>query len=169
MDERDIIIVGKIGSTYGIQGWLKIQSFTEYVPSILDFSPWLLQMPNKTWEQVEVEASRTHAKGLVVKLVGINTPETAKTLAGLPIAIKRSQLPTLKPGEFYWSDLEGLNVINQNGQILGTVSYIMTTGANDVLVIKNQKEYGIPYLPGKVIKHIDLNERAIYVDWELIE
>lgn len=162
------IIVGKIGSTYGIRGWLKIQAFTELGNSILKYSPWFLARGNNQWDLIELEEGRIQGKGIIAKLVGIDTPEQARLLTGKTIAVPRSQLPVLNKGEYYWSDLEGLTVINKNGETLGKVSYLIATGSNDVLVIKDPKEQAIPYLPGSVILRVDLEKQEIHVDWDPI-
>lgn len=169
MQETDnkYAIVGKIGSTYGIKGWVKVFSFTEEITAILDFEPWYLETTTG-WTKIQLEGSRPHGKAIVVKVKGINTPEEARLLTGKKIAVTRSQLPTLTNNEYYWRDLEGLSVIDQHGTILGKVSYLIATGANDVLVIKGEKEHAIPYLFGKVIISIDLDKREMHVNWELI-
>ena len=64
---------------------------------------------------------------------------------GADIEVAVSRLPRLKPGEYYWSQLEGLKVINLAGQELGVVSYLFETGANDVLVVAGERERLIPY------------------------
>jgi 16S rRNA processing protein RimM len=162
------IIVGKIGSTYGIQGWLKVFSFTEEMANILDYEPWYLE-EGSTWQAIQRNAAREHGKCVIAKFAGCNTPEQARLLTGKKIAVKRSQLPDLAKGEYYWKDLEGLTVINQDGDALGKVKYLIETGANDVLVIEHQgKEHAIPYLPGNVVTRIDLDKQEIQVDWELI-
>jgi 16S rRNA processing protein RimM len=161
------ITIGKIGATYGIHGWLKIHAYTEFGASILEYKPWYVRHDGK-WEIVEIEDGRPHGNGIVVKLTGINTPEDARLLTGAMIAITRSQLPPLIENEYYWSDLIGLTVINKNGEILGKVTYLMTTGSNDVLVVKGTKEHAIPYLFGKVVTGVDLVKQEIRVDWELI-
>jgi 16S rRNA processing protein RimM len=157
------VVVGKVGAPFGIKGWLKVASFSS---QLLDYNPWYLAKDNN-WQEVKVEDSREHGRGLIVKLAGLNNPEQARLLTGQSIAVKRSQLPVLAKNEYYWDDLQGLTVINQHGETLGTVSYLMETGANDVLVVKKEKEHAIPYLP-EVIKQIDLDKRIIYVDWDLI-
>jgi 16S rRNA processing protein RimM len=162
------ITVGKVGSTYGVQGWLKIHTYTEFGASILDYKPWYLNSGENQWDVLEVEDGRIHGKGIIAKLKGFNTPEEARLLTGKTIAITRAQLPKLKKEEYYWSDLEGLTVINSNGNILGKVIYLIATGSNDVLVVKGEKEHAIPYLPGDVVISIDLNKREIHVDWEFI-
>lgn len=164
----DYITVGKIGSSYGVRGWLKIQSFTEPGASILDYAPWYISNKRDQWEILNIEDARLQNNDVLAKLVGINTPEKAKLLTGKEIAITREQLPTLKENEYYWSDLIGLTVINKQGEVYGTVSYIMPTGSNDVLIVKGDKEHAIPYLIGDVILKVDLANKEIHVDWELI-
>lgn len=166
-DANEYVIVGKIGAAYGIQGWLKITSFTDTLADILDYDPWYVE-DNLGWKLMDVESGKPHGKGLVVKLKGLANPEEARLLTGKKIAIKRSQLPELPKNEFYWRDLEGLTVINHNGDILGKIVYIMSTGSNDVLVVKGEKEHAIPYLPDDVITSIDLDKKIMHVKWDLI-
>jgi 16S rRNA processing protein RimM len=164
--DTEYVVIGKIGAPYGIKGWLKITSFTESIPAILDFDPWYLE-DSHSWKRIKIVDGRPHGKGIVVKFTGYDTPEAARLLTGKSIAINRSQLPKLKQEEYYWSELEGLTVINQRNEVLGKISYLMATGSNDVLVIKGEKEHAIPYLP-EVITHIDLNEKVMHVNWDLI-
>lgn len=164
----DYIVIGKIGSTWGIQGWLKVFSFTEVMMDILNYTPWYLDLGGN-WQPIQVKEGRQHGKGLVAHFKGYHTPEEARVLTGKKIAVKRSQLPTLPEGAYYWKDLEGLMVIDQHGQELGPVLYLLETGSNDVLVIKHQgKEHAIPYLPGQIVKDIDLARRIMRVEWDLI-
>ncbi|MDR3477472.1 MAG: ribosome maturation factor RimM [Gammaproteobacteria bacterium] len=165
--QTEYVVIGKIGAAYGIKGWLKIVSFTESITNILDYAPWYLQ-EGQTWKPVKVDGGREHGKGIVVHIAGFDTPESARLLTGKVIGIQRSQLPALKKQEYYWSDLEGLTVINQRGETLGKVIYLMATGSNDVLVIKGEKEHAIPYLPGDTITSIDLEKGEMHVDWDLI-
>lgn len=161
------VTVGRVGSPYGVRGWLKVQPYTESDTSLLEYSPWYIAKQD-SWEILAIEDKKTHGNGIIIKLTGIESPEEARLLTGKLIAVLRSQLPHLKKDEYYWSDLEGLTVINKHGDILGTVIYLMETGANDVLVVKGTKEHAIPYLPGSVILSVDLIKKEIHVDWELI-
>lgn len=163
--KADLIVVGKVGATYGVQGWLKILSYTEWTNNILQYAPWYIETKDD-WKPITIMGSREHGKGVVVKFTGYDTPEQSRVLTGKKIAIMRSQLPPLKKDEYYWSDLKGLTVVNQAGVILGKVIYIIATGSNDVLVVKGDKEHAIPYLPDDVVKSIDLEKGVIYVDWE---
>jgi len=165
--ESDYLVVGKMGSTYGVQGWLKILSYTEKVNNILGFDPWYIE-DGVNWKAVHIEESREHGKGIIVKFAGLNNPETARLWSGKKIAILRSQLPALPKNEYYWSDLKNLTVIDQHGKTLGKIIYLIETGSNDVLVVKGDKEYAIPYLPGRVVKDINLDDGVMHVDWEAI-
>lgn len=163
----DYVVIGKVGSTYGIKGWLKILSYSENVVNILNYNSWYIQ--EKTdWQEIEVQDGKEHGKGIIAKLAGFDTPEKAKILSGKPIAVKRSQMPKLAKNEYYWNDLKGLTVIDQQGQKLGQIIYLLATGSNDVLVVKGAKEHAIPYLPGQVVKSIDLDKGEMHVDWEVI-
>lgn len=165
--KADYIVVGKVGTPFGVQGWLKVLSYTEWTNNILQFSPWYIEYKDE-WKPITVVSSREHGKGIVVKLVGYDTPEQSRALTGKNIGITRSQLPSLKKDEYYWSDLKGLTVVNQNGVVLGKVVYIIATGSNDVLVVKGDKEQAIPYLLDEVIKKVDLEKGMIEVNWEEI-
>lgn len=168
--DKTYLKVGKIGTTYGIKGWLKIHTYTEFGASILEYSPWrLANQDGKVIHTLDVEEGRHHGGGIIAKLTGYDTPEDARLLTGLTITIARSQLPKLNKDEYYWSDLEGLSVYNTRKELLGTVAYLIETGSNDAIVIKqDKKEFAIPYLKGTVIKQIDLDKGEIIVDWELI-
>jgi len=162
------ITIGKIGSTYGVHGWLKIHAFTEFSASILDYQPWFIENKKNGWEALQIEDARAHGNTIIVKLADFNTPEAARLLTGIEIAIKRTQLPTLEKNEYYWSDLIGLTVINKNGEVLGKVIYLMATGSNDVLIVKGENEHAIPYFFGEVVLSVDLAKQEIQVDWELL-
>lgn len=166
-DTTNYVIVGQIGSTYGIRGWLKILSYTELVNNITAFNPWYIDGIHG-WKAIKVEDCKEHGKGVIAKLAGYNNPEEARLLSGKKIAILRSQLPALPRDEYYWSDLKGLTVIDQHGETLGKVIYLMETGSNDVLVVKGTKEHAIPYLPGEVVTSIDLAKGEMIVNWEVI-
>jgi 16S rRNA processing protein RimM len=164
----EYIIVGKIGATYGIKGWLKIVSFTETSNGIADYNPWYLE-DVKGWKPIKVTETRPHGKGLVAKIDGFDTPEVARGLTGKTIAIKRSQLIALESNEFYWADLHGLTVINQHDEVLGKIIYIIETGSNDVLVVKGSEgDIAIPYLFGETVLSVDLEQQIMKVDWDLL-
>ena len=82
------------------------------------------------------------------------------------VVIERAQLPPVETGEYYWADLEGLSVVTTQGVNLGVVDYLLETGANDVLVVKGDRERLIPFLRDQTIKSVDLTQSQIIVDWD---
>ncbi len=160
------IIIGRIGAPYGVKGWIKVQSFTSPPNNICEYPEGWLQHPHqKTWQPYQVTIKQLN-KALLLKFVDCNDPETARKLTGAVLAIERTQLPTLTEDEYYWSDLEGLNVITIQGIALGTLAYFIPTGANDVMLIKDGKqEHLVPYIDNVVVS-VDLERQELIVDWD---
>jgi len=102
----------------------------------------------------------------VVRLAGCADRDQAQLLIGCEIGIRRDQLPTLQPGEYFWNDLIGLQVLNLEGEDFGQVDHLLETGANDVLVVKGERERLIPFVMKQVIVEIDLEQGRIRVDWD---
>ncbi len=170
--QSEKIVVGKLGATYGIRGWLKVFSYTDNAESIFDYSPWFVNHKGK-WVEYKVESWKRHNQGMVVKLEGLDVREDANLMTNFEIAIDPAVLPELSEDEFYWRELFGMQVVTTGGYDLGVVTDMMETGSNDVLVVKanlkdafGQKERLIPFLEGQVIKQVDRTAQRIEVDWD---
>ena len=103
-------------------------------------------------------------------LAGIDTRTEAEALRHAEIWVSSAQLPELPAGEYYWYQLVGLDVKTVTGQALGKIERLVETGANDVLVVKgsaDEAEVLIPYLPGEVVREVDLESKLMTVDWQL--
>ncbi|WP_456416633.1 ribosome maturation factor RimM [Thiolapillus sp.] len=159
-----LVTLGRISGLHGVQGWLKVFSDTRPRENILTYSPWYLQR-GQGWEKWLPEAGRRQGKLVLVKLQGCNDRETARELMEAAIAVRRSQLP-VTADEFYWADLEGMQVVTCRGVNLGRVSHLFETGANDVLVVRGEKERLIPWIWEQVIQDVDLEQGRIRVDWD---
>lgn len=164
-DQSRRIIVGRINGIYGVRGWVKVYSYTRPIKNILTYSPWQLYQ-HQQWQTVNVCEGKPHGKGIIVRLETCQTREQAALLLGSKIAISRDQLPPTEDDEYYWSDLVGLKVINQDGIEFGTVDYLIETGSNDVLVVKGETERLIPFLIPQFIIQVDLQQQQILVDWD---
>ncbi|MEJ2402900.1 MAG: ribosome maturation factor RimM [Candidatus Thiodiazotropha sp.] len=160
-----MILMGRVSGLFGVKGWLKIYSHAAPREGILDYKVWYL-MRDGNWQPFRVAAGQRQGKSVVAHLEGYDDRDQATRLLGSDIAIRREQLPTLADGEYYWSDLEGLRVVNLQGIELGVVSYLFETGANDVLVVKGDRERLIPYTLGMAVKSVDLQDGQITVDWD---
>jgi 16S rRNA processing protein RimM len=169
--DKGNMVLGKITAVYGVKGWVKIYSFTDPIENIFEYQPWRLKIGG-VLKTIEVEAGKRHGKGLIAKLTGVDDREIARSYCGHEIVADSSLLPELDEGDYYWSQLEGLLVYTESDQLLGKVSHLMETGANDVLVVKatkdslDQRERLLPYLPDQVIKKIDLETGTMRVDWD---
>ena len=172
MTQQRIEVVGKLGSTYGIRGWLRVYSSTEYAESIFDYQPWFLKIKGQ-WQPTELESWKHHNHELIAKLKNVNDRETAQSLANIEIGVDLSVFPQLEEGDYYWHDLIGCNVVNLEGYVMGTVTEMMETGSNDVLVVRanskdafGKQERLIPFLYEQVVKRVDLTTKVIEVDWD---
>lgn len=159
------IVVGKISTPHGVKGWVKVFSFTDPTDSILHYKPWFIHR-KEGWQSVEVKEGRIHGKTVIANIEGVDNRDSAELLKGFEIGVTRAQLPEAKPGEYFWIDLIGLQVINQQGIVLGIVDHLMETGANDVLVIRGEKEHLVPFVVDEFIKEVDLENKKMRVDWD---
>lgn len=164
--------MGRLGSTYGLKGYLRVQSFTEQPENLFDYSPWYIRRRGEEWREVQVEAWKPHADGFIVKLDAVNVKEEAALLTGMDIGIKRSSLPALQDGEFYLVDLEGCTVIGLDDVNLGVVSRVVDQGAAPYMVVSpsdqtkgEPRERLIPYVKGPIVTHVDLDAKTIRVEW----
>lgn len=164
-NDEKYLVIGKLGKTHGVRGWINLYSETHPASAILDYKPLYISTLTG-WEIVNFNSIRQHGKNFIAHINEIDSPEKAKHYVGKQIAILRKQLPKLPPEEYYWSDLEGLTVINQNDVILGKIDHLMETGSNDVLVVVGKKRYLIPYIRNQFVLNIDLEKKIIRVDWD---
>ncbi|MCK9396873.1 MAG: ribosome maturation factor RimM [Methylobacter sp.] len=165
MSEQQHISVGKISGVFGIKGWVKVFSFTDPRENILTYSPWLLIKGDEI-KAVDVVDGQLQGKTIVAQLDGINDRDQAANLMGWDVFITRDQLPKAAKGEYYWSELIGLNVETVEGVPLGVVDSLLETGANDVIIVQGERERVIPFLQGQTIINVDLGAGRIIVDWD---
>jgi 16S rRNA processing protein RimM len=158
-----MVALGYISAVHGIKGWVKVHSWTRPLEAILDYQPWLL---GEDRSSVKILDGRKQGKGLVACFPGIQDREQARTMVGQQIFVRREQMPATAEDEYYWSDLEGLEVHTTKGVLLGKVERLMDTGANDVLVIRGQREHLVPFVQGQYVSRVDLESGLIEVDWD---
>ncbi len=159
------VVLGRIAGTFGVKGWVKVLSYTEPREAILEYENWLLKCGD-AWQAATVEQGKPHGKSVIARLANVEDRDAAAELRDFDIAVVRDQLPETQAGEYYWTDLEGLQVVHRDGRLLGIVAYLIATGANDVLVVKGDRECLIPFVMEEVILDVDLASGVISVDWE---
>ena len=169
MASEEFVPVGKISGAFGVKGWVKVFSFTDPRKNILSYSPLYISRKGE-WIEVKKSGGRTQGKGVVMELENVTDRDQVLPLIGAELAIKNTQLKPTAKDEFYWSDLVGLTVVNLQDQTLGQVDHLLETGANDVLVLKEDgknEERLIPFVMDEVVKLVDLDNKLIRVDWEV--
>jgi 16S rRNA processing protein RimM len=159
------VTLGRVSGVFGVKGWLKVQSYTEPRDNLAEFGVLTLRL-DATDSRFEVEESQSRSTGgVAVKLRGIDDRDRAREWVGADVVVEREQLPTARAGEHYWADLEGLEVVDLTGVVLGKVEYLLATGANDVLVLGGAQQRLIPFIVDAVVKDVDLDLGRIVVDW----
>ena len=157
--------MGRISGLFGVQGWVKVYSYTEPREAVLSYDRWLLRRKDG-WQEATVAEGQRHGKTIIARIDGYVDREQAAGLVGADIGVPREAMPETERGQFYWSDLEGLRVVHRDGTELGKVAYLLETGANDVMVVQGEQERLIPFVLDTVILGVDLDKGEIEVDWE---
>ena len=181
MSEQNLVTVGQISAVFGVKGWLKVHSYTDPIENLLLYKRFWLEK-NGQLQTVSIDAAKQHGDGLIVHIESVDDRDQAREYIRWQIKIAAEQMPDLEDGEYYWHQLQGLAVYLQDQQgepsvLLGQIDYLLETGANDVMVIRSKnnsagngdQEILIPYLPGDVVKSIDIDTGTMLVDWQVDE
>ncbi|HRG14588.1 MAG TPA: ribosome maturation factor RimM [Pseudomonadota bacterium] len=164
MSDRQIT-VGRVVGVHGVRGWVKLLSHTNPIDNLLRYRPWRVALDGDEVELKPLEG-RMQGKSLVARIEGIDDRDQAMRWIGADIRVDRALLPKPKPGEFYWIDLEGLRVRTTEGVELGTVSHLFATAANDVMVVKGERERLIPFIRDRFVTEVDIDGGTLVVDWD---
>lgn len=167
---HDLIVVGHIFGAWGVQGWVRIKPYSSDADALLSVKTWWLDKPEL--HDVDVRQAKLHGGDVVAQLVGIADRNAAENLKGTQVQVARSRFPALDDGEFYWSDLIGLQVVNLDAVVLGQVLGLMDNGAHPILRVaasqdsRPAEERLIPFVD-QFVKQVDLAQKTITVDWGL--
>ncbi|MDH3256831.1 MAG: ribosome maturation factor RimM [Nitrospinota bacterium] len=158
----DWVPVGYITKTHGLKGEVKLR------PVVID--PNMVQGARRTrivggdGSSVETELEKVRGQGgrWIVKFKDFKTIEQAEQdLVGRSVEIYCEDFRSLPEGEYYWFQIEGLQVFDEEGRYYGTVNEIIVTGSNDVYVVQDgDKELLLPMIDS-VVKSIDLKENKL--------
>jgi 16S rRNA processing protein RimM len=163
------VTLGRIAGVFGVQGWLKVRSYSDPQQNLLRYRRWFLKGPEE--REVHLLQGRPHGSGLVAQLGDVNgvpiaDRDVAAQFVGAEIEVPREDLPKLKRGEYYWVDLVGLQVSTTEGETLGQVERVTDNGAQAVLVLRDgERERLIPFVHGPIIRAVDMKAGRIVADW----
>ncbi|MPV85694.1 ribosome maturation factor RimM [Ostreibacterium oceani] len=165
------IELGKVSSFFGVRGGVKLFSYTRPRLGIGQYKTFYV---GESKSAVVFSSIREQGKYVVGYIDGVDSREAVAHLIGESLFIKRSELPALNDKEYYWDDLIGLQVFDLHGKLLGSISSLMETGANDVIVVTNEnsdtketQEILIPFVPDYFVLSVDLDANKMIVDWTL--
>jgi len=157
--EPKFITIGKIIAPWGIKGKLKVEVITDFPQR---FTPSSKIYINR--QPMTINSTEWHKGKAIIKLNTIDSIEDAQGLRGQPIEIHHSQVYPLPEGQYYHFQLIGLEVWTTQGELLGTVTDILTADSNDNYVVRGAKgEILIPAIED-VIKSIDLDKGCIVIE-----
>lgn len=174
--------LGEITGHHGVKGWVKVKSYTRPIEQIFDYPEWYLSEKRanrirSNWVStarlgpLRLKSSQASGKALVACLGDVESRSEAEGFIGKMIQVPEEALPELDSGEYYWSQLIGLQVENTEGIRLGQVDHLLETGANDVLVVTDKGADGevverlLPWTDHAVIR-VDLERSMLLVDWD---
>jgi len=163
MDENAFLTVGEVVGTHGVKGTLKVYPFAESPDVFTSGGNIQLQTRQGKIQNFTVRWAKPHKNILLVSLNEIRRRETAELLIGSQFLIPKADLPDLEDGEFYWHELLGLSVYDEERGCLGTISSIIQTGSNDVYVVKDaDREILVPAL-ASVVTEVSLEDGRMTV------
>ncbi len=167
----DLTQVGYVSGPFGVTGSIRVTPFSDDADALLAVKTWWVDKPSL--RPVTVRTTKIHGGEVVAQLVGTLDRNASEALKGAAVLIPRSEFPALPDDEFYWSDLIGLDVINQQGEALGRVTDMMHNGAQSILRIApvtvaegGIAERLIPFVD-HFVKTVDTAAKTITVDWGL--
>ncbi|NIJ68642.1 ribosome maturation factor RimM [Xanthomonas sp. 60] len=169
MQKKDIerrILLGRVAGAFGVRGELKLESWTEPRSAIFNYQPWILRSPSGEESELSGVRGRDTGKHLIARFPGVDDRDVVEAMRGTEVFVARSVLPPPKPDEYYWVDLEGLDVKTVEGVALGQVSHLFSTGANDVVVVRGDRERMIPFVLPDFVKSVDFDANLVVVDWD---
>jgi len=155
------LVVGFLRRAHGLQGEIIMDLHTDFPERFRSGRKLFVGEEHKV---MTVESVRSHAKGLLIKFKGIETPEETARFRNQWVYIKATDAPPLPEGQIYQHQLFGFQVVDENENLLGELVEIIETGANDVYVVKNEsgKEILLPAIPS-VILDLDPAHRLMRV------
>lgn len=158
--------VGKIVNTHGVKGELKILSVTDFPEERYKkgITLYISHPSIKEHIPVTVETARLQKNTYIVKLKEFNNINEVEKYKGGTLKVPEDDRIELEEDEFYYDEIINCEVWSDQGEKLGIISEILTTGANDVWVVKREKGKDIllPFIEDCILE-VDVDERKVTV------
>ena len=162
-DDRRVVLLGRIGAPFGVQGWVKVTSYTDPPEGIAGYRRWEVVRDGRA-EHREVLDWKRAGRQVAVRLEGVVTRDEAAALTGSEVRVDRADLPPTAAGEVYWHDLIGLEAANRDGVPLGRIDEVMELPAHPVLVLTGERERLVPLVRERLVA-VDFETGRVTLDW----
>lgn len=159
------VSVGKIVGLHGLKGTAKVYSYAESLSVYKPGSSIIVTDKKGIKKDFTIRFAKQNNRTLLLSLEGITSRNYMEELVGSELSVKREKLPALNEGEYYWCDIIGLLVFNEKNIYMGRVESIISTGSNDVYVVKNSDDEELVPAIESVVKKIDLEKKKIIIEW----
>ncbi len=162
--EQQYITIGEITAPYGYHGDLRVRPLTDFPQRFKSLGRVFVNKAGQLLERA-VERTAVQQGQIVLKLAGIDSPEQVKQFRGSLLQVPREELWPLEEGAYYQFEIIGLRVVTVDGQALGEISEILTTGGNDVYVVRDGtgQECLVPALR-TIVREIDTSAGRMVID-----
>jgi 16S rRNA processing protein RimM len=159
--EPDFILIGFVRRPHGVKGELLFSLETDFPERLIKGAKFYLGEEHLA---VTIRSRRNHGQGLLLGFEEFPDKPSVERLHNVPLYSKTAEMPALPEGKFYQHQLLGLQVMEENGENLGTLTQILSTGSNDVYIVCDDagKEILLPAIRD-VIRRIDLDEKRMVV------
>lgn len=158
---REFLVVGRVIKAHGLKGLVEVKVETDNVKRFSLGSKLFLWPPVAEWPYLTIEAVKEKKDRLLVKFFEVTTKSKADLMAGHNLVVPLQEAE--KPAATFWlHEIIGLDVFTDSGQYLGKITEVLRTGANDVYVVKNSKEYLLPAIK-EVIKEVNIEAKKVIV------
>lgn len=161
---EELIAIGKITGHFGYKGEVKVTPLTDFPERFNRLEQVKVNKKGQIFTK-QVESVKSNANGFLLKLSGIDSKETAQEFRGSLLQIEETEVYPLPEGYYYHFQLKGLQVYDNLRGLLGELTDVLETGANDVYVVKSPryKEILIPAIKEVILK-VDLENKMMQVD-----
>lgn len=160
---EDLLQVGVITTCHGVRGEVKVFPTTDDAMRFKKLKKVLLD-DGRQQKELEITSVKFAKNLVILKFKGLDNRNDVEAYRNAKLLVTRDQAVKLKENEYFIADLIGLSVISDEGEELGELSDVLSTGANDVYVVEkeNTKDLLIPAIR-ECIKNVDLEQRVMTV------
>jgi 16S rRNA processing protein RimM len=172
----DAIEVGRILDAWGIRGWFRVLPYSADAKALFSSKKWYLLPAEKGIKlfsgvkPLNLKEVKEHSNSIVACAEEVDDRDASDSLRGARIFVPKSNFPDTGKDEYYWVDLIGLDVVNRQGQCLGHVSNLSSTGLQTALVVDDvqaskTRQFMIPFV-AIYIDEVKLSKHQVLVDWQ---